>query len=208
MTPNFHLVKKQSTKLMHKLLEMNPNSYSQENICNLSKFIAIRLSRYSRLKSFYCTNDILNETIIRLNTKLESGEKIHNPEAWMRTTAQNIIREKNRKEERSENLPKLSKYHSLNGLTPDVWLEQQEELELERVRCCYLRQAMQELPPEQKEILHLKYIQDLSWQEVASYLTKTGKDVKLSTLRKRGERAKKALRKAVIERISSEQEED
>ncbi len=60
---------------------------------------------------------------------------------------------------------------------------------------------MSKLPEDKQELLELRIVQELSWNEVVSYYAAQGKDVKVATLRKRGERALEELRQAVLEMV-------
>ncbi len=58
-----------------------------------------------------------------------------------------------------------------------------------------IKLAFERLEPEEKEILLLKTVENLSWKEIKSYLDLQGRKTQAeSTLRKRKERALKRLR--------------
>lgn len=159
---------------------------TEENLQNLRKNILGRLKQF-HLQGIYEPDDVLNEVVIRFMRTLLKEKKIFNPEAWIRITAYNIIRELSRKQ-KCQNLDHNT-HESMVASGEDIslYLTQQEESER-------IHDALKKLSPETQYLLELRFFKGFSWQEIAQYLTQKGQKVSVATLRKRGERAINQLR--------------
>ncbi|MCC5640792.1 hypothetical protein LC593_34185 [Nostoc sp. CHAB 5844] len=150
-------------------------------------FVKRSLAQFN-LSNSYSPTWVLNEAYMRGIKLIAKGEQIDKPLAWVRSTAYNIIREQSRELNRfvqfEENMTESLINCSLTAC---------EEIEEELFKRVSL--AFEKLAPEEKEILILKEVKDLSWKEIKLYLVLQGKEVQHeATLRKRKERALKHLR--------------
>lgn len=150
-------------------------------------FIKRSLAQFN-LTNSYSPTWVLNEAYMRGIKFMAKGEQIEKPLAWIRATAYNIIREQSRERNRFLQLEEsMIEFHVNCSLV--VFEEIEEEL-FKRVNL-----AFEKLEPEEKEILSLKMIKDLSWKEIQLHFILQGKEVQNeATLRKRKERALKHLR--------------
>lgn len=166
----------------------------------------------ARLRQFNMTNnyspdDIIIETISRWDRKTKKGEQVPNLEAWMKLTAFNCIRELYRQDNRVTasmrvNLHDPSTFETNPSLLQAVIAASETSTEDEgEDRWQQVREVMSKLPEDKRELLELRIIEELSWNEVASRYTAQGKDIKVATLRKRGERALEELREALLEMV-------
>jgi DNA-directed RNA polymerase specialized sigma24 family protein len=144
----------------------------------------------SRLRSFGLANAykeayILNEAYIRGTRLIDQGNVIHNPTAWLRQTAYNIIRELRRDQKKLAPLEETS--------LPEVADTVSEQLEDDLNT---LRMAFQMLTAKDQTLLNLKIVDGLSWRQVRETLKASGYgDCAEAVLRKRKERALTRLRK-------------
>lgn len=150
-------------------------------------FIKRSLAQFN-LSNSYTPTWVLNEAYLRGIKLLTTGEQIEKPLPWIRATAYNIIREQSREFSRfsqfDENMIESHVNCSLNV---------SEEIEEELFKRVSL--AFEKLEPNEKEILSLKMIKNLSWEEIKLHLILQGEEIQnVATLRKRKERALKHLR--------------
>lgn len=131
---------------------------------------------------------ILQEVYSRTVDKILAGRTITNPYAWIRSVAFRYIRELSRRNHRQVNADDVL----LEVLAPAEGIDE-HFLSDEMLK---LRKAFQQLSEEERLLLSLKAIQDLSWIEIqrAWNLAGYGK-LSLPALRKRKERALSHLRK-------------
>lgn len=125
--------------------------------------------------------DLLQDTWVQVFRGLK---KLRNPEAfrvWLYQVAHDrvvtVIRRQIREEELQEN---LAEEHPVDGLAESQFLERTE----------WVHQALDALPPLQREVLTLRFLQDLSLEEIAEALR-----CSVGTVKSRLHYAKAALRK-------------
>ncbi|QSJ16401.1 sigma-70 family RNA polymerase sigma factor [Nostoc sp. UHCC 0702] len=150
-------------------------------------FIKRSLAQFN-LSNSYTPTWVLNEAYMRGIRFLATGEQIEKPFAWVRATAYNIIREQSRE------LSRFSQFdESIIESNVNFSLAISEETEEELFKRVSV--AFEKLEPEEKEILILKILKNLSWKEIKLHLILQGQSVENeATLRKRKERALKHLR--------------
>lgn len=143
--------------------------------------------------------------------QISQGKDIPNPEAWMRLTIWNLLRSESRKQA-SARKKFLSFEHRLidsNGNQylsleetvaaeddpnhPYIRSQIEEEAKDNRAKRERLELAIEKLKPEEREILELRVIRELSWEKVAQQLNFEGK---ISSLRQKGKRSLDKLKKA------------
>lgn len=162
------------------------------NLNNIRKFISARLYQFN-LTGRYDVDDILNEAYLRWLQKSVISETMAEREAWFRTTAFNIIRE-------------LSREIGKVSLCEPYTLENMHAMEADSADSIaneHLRLALSSLPRRERTLLEMRFFRGMSWKEIADYQTACGQAVTESTLRKQGERAVKALRKIVLDKVQA-----
>ncbi|WP_143288216.1 sigma-70 family RNA polymerase sigma factor [Calothrix rhizosoleniae] len=153
--------------------------------CSMLAFIGRTLTQF-RLNNSYNPSYILNDAYMRGIKFIESGGRIDNPLAWTRSTAYNIIRELSR--ERKKFLP--LEEGRVEDSTHEILTHEDIFENMERVKI-----ALTHLNAEDKELLQLKIVNNLSWNEIYQYWKSTGRKLEnAATLRKRKQRALKKLR--------------
>lgn len=163
------------------LLDMN-NPDSQSIWANVSRTL-----RQYRLSGTYEVREIIAEAYSIGVKRIESGVIIENPLAWLRGTCLNVIRDFRRKQDRIEK-PKLDG----EGLTAgDEVLSNLIIAEDHKA----IRLALARLTPEEQQILCIRVLEGLSWQEIGGSLSCSQQLViSANTARQRGFRALQRLR--------------
>ena len=145
------------------------------------------------------------EVLTRYDKKVKKKEEIPNVEAWMKLTALNCIRELNRQEYPVTALRKIphdpSDFETDPKLLKSMMSNSEDITDLESENRSQVRKAMSKLPSYKRELLELRIVQGLSWNEIANHYISQGKSVKVATLRKRKERALEELRGVFLEMI-------
>ena len=185
-------VTQSSTQRTQQLLESRYPELSHllEDMDGFYKSVQIRLRGF-HLERRYSPDDIINECILRWHQAVEDNKPIFVLEGWMRLTALNVIRERNREAQ------KLKPYDPTiisQWVSDEMDCSGEDEEWEEKYR--RLHQSLKTLSDEKRELLNLRYFQGMSWEDVASVYADRGQNIKLPTLRKRGERALKELRNA------------
>ncbi|BAZ08197.1 hypothetical protein NIES4071_00020 [Calothrix sp. NIES-4071] len=158
----------------------------------LIKSIRIRLQQF-HMNNSLTVEDVLSEVFLRLYRTHRSGKSISNLEAWVRTTSFHYIMEESRIQNRniscSIDLVNLSSDELIRNFSySSADLEKNEEIDK-------LNNSMNKLKPENQKILIWRFIDELSWYQIAELLSKEeGKIISESAARKRGERAMNELR--------------
>lgn len=204
------IVKTQSFtfKSMALLQKAYPELVSAVDWNGLYKYVQCRLWQFKMISN-YSPDNIIIETIWRWDRKTKKGESIPNIEAWMKSTAFNCIRELNRQDKSATaskrvNLCDPSTFETNPFLLKAVTAASVDNIkhidneDIDNDKWRRTREAMSKLPKDKRELLELRIIQNLSWDEVSSHYATEGKNIKVATLRKRGERALEELRQAVL----------
>lgn len=153
---------------------------------SLFPFIRGKLFQY-RLWPLYDEVAILNEVYARTVDKILEGREIINHYAWIRSVSFRYIRELSRKHSRSTGADESF----LEALAPVEAIDERF-LTDEMLK---MRRAFQELSSEERLLLSLKTVQDLSWNEIQKiWIEKGYGKLSIPALRKRKERALSHLR--------------
>jgi RNA polymerase sigma factor (sigma-70 family) len=153
---------------------------------SLYAFIQITLSQF-RLSKAYEVKDIIIEVYTRGIKKLQSGDIIQIPLAWIRRTAHNVIRELRREADKTGYLD--LDCVPVQDIAPLSKIEFNGDLKAIKI-------AFNRLTLEEQNILKLRVIDQLSWQEVGKCLVIVGEPIQSEgNLRQRGYRTLKKLRK-------------
>lgn len=174
-----------------------------KDVASLFRFVKSRLYQF-RLTKHYKPREVLTEVYLRGLKKTKQGEEIKNKLAWTRITAYNVIRELRRE------LDKV-KYDDLDDIAPSrmqIYLSSQEvsssENGFDKEILKAVKLAFCDLSPQDRALLDLKVIQDLSWKEVHQKLTQCW--VKVPTenaLRQRKRRAIQRLTECYTSHIGN-----
>lgn len=155
-----------------------------------------RTIRQFELQGHVTEIDIFVEAYLRgVRYTQQRQEQIHQPKAWMRRTAYNIIRE-----------CKRDRQH-YSALAFDELMEQGQRVDLTSPPAVNdaaitdainsVIQAFEALSVGDRNLIQWKVIDSLSWQEVQTRLVAQGEDrASQAALRKRGQRALERLRRA------------
>jgi RNA polymerase sigma-70 factor, ECF subfamily len=137
---------------------------------------------YARWMNADTALDIMQEAFLRLWKQLEDGERILNPRAWLLRVARNLA------EDHAKSAFRRNGTHppqTMNGVPAHQPLPL-ESLEREET-FAQLREAMEQLPKADREILTLRYALDYETAEIAELLSinATAVHMRLSRARQR-----------------------
>ncbi len=138
---------------------------------------------YNIVGSKFAAEDVVQEAMIKIWKKRDQFVDIENKEAWCVTITRNLAIDKIRaaKKKRTSD---ISEHHHISDRapTPDVLLEQKDALSK-------VEELLNELTPQQKEIITLRDIEGYTYQEIADIIEVSVDQVKVNL-----HRARKALR--------------
>ncbi len=139
-----------------------------------------KLYRYALkiLRNQFDAEDVLQELMIKIWKKREQFSALENKEAWCMTVARNLSIDKIRK--RKNDTQDISEYHTISDKapTPDRITEDRESLS-------QVMKLLNELPPHQKEIIHLRDIEGYTYKEISTITDMTEDQVKVNLFRAR-----------------------
>ena len=168
------------------------SSKRDESQRQLILFIKRTLLQFN-LDQDYSPASILGEAYFRATEKIRNGEVINNVPAFLNRVAFNIIREKRRCHSRIDKIDKkhieISKTNLHESIDSFSSAYKSEEVE-------NLQAALHQISQDDLEILVLRIVKGLSWDEVRDHYLKKNQDLPVSRLRKRGQRALTKLRQS------------
>ncbi|MBE9112859.1 sigma-70 family RNA polymerase sigma factor [Nodosilinea sp. LEGE 07298] len=158
-----------------------------------------RTLRQYHLNTQYEAHEILHEAYLRGKKKLQAGEVIRNPYAWLKATAFHVIYERKRKHRASATDPQV-----MEAALPDPRLNlMQQQVITEELDLLY--QALQLLHQEDPEatcLLYLRTVRDWSWAKISQWLIAEGHPAATeAALRQRASRARRRLRDIFWQRV-------
>jgi len=170
-------------------------SSGESDIYHILPFIK-RLLKQFKLYSYYEERDIFLEAYARAVKRIEAGGVIDKIPAWFKTTSYNIIRELNKDKNRQQSL--ITRLANSGQVIGENVYHIPEHIIDGNVKL--LTKALKELKSEDRIVLKLRIIHNLSWKEIGDYLVERGQEVNNSPkleqrLRQRGNRAMKRLRR-------------
>jgi RNA polymerase sigma-70 factor (ECF subfamily) len=171
------------------MLEVDTDSFSKQELIDIYEHYNPGIYRYAYrlLGDQNVAEDCVSETFSRfLSTVSRGGNPIDNVRAYLYRVAHNWITDYYRRRPLPE-LPLDIKEHVEPGSNPDKLVS--ESMERDRVRAAILR-----LPPEQQQIIQLRFLENWSHEEVAQLLEKT-----IDATRSMQYRALVSLRRMLIE---------
>lgn len=186
------------------MLRFIPNRSSHKQLkqmyARLAIFFRLRLVQVG-LKGRYQPEEILSEAVLRLEYALKMGKNIYNREAWLKTTGFFYILELRRHE---------SKFTTLNidvneTSSKSVYIQNAhtigvEQLEIEETYQL-LGKSLLELQASERELLVMRFYDNMSWDEIAQHYASRGESISVTTLRQRGSRVLKCLRKVYRDKM-------
>ena len=130
--------------------------------------------------SVHAAEDVVQEVLERIwKTSSEQTKGIQNWEAWCMTLTRNSSLNKARDEaqRRTASIDHLTEIHT-DGVTPAQTLESSDLV-------AQIRRLMQSLPEKQRLVMHLRDIEELSYEEIAAVLDMSMDQVKVNLHRAR-----------------------
>lgn len=114
-------------------------------------------------------NDVFQETFVKVITRLQEGKYTDSGKFsfWLTTIAHNVIMDTFR-QQKSEHTIEVSEDNDLNKLRRQDLLESNRENEFVNTQIMKdVRHLMDTLPAPQREVVYMRYYQDLSFKEIA-----------------------------------------
>lgn len=114
-------------------------------------------------------NDLFQETFVKVITKLHQGRYVDSGKfgAWIMRIAHNVIMDWYR-EQRSRNLIEPTDENDLSNLSGNEILDSNVENRYVNVQIMVdVKNMMNMLPPTQREVVFMRFYQDLSFKEIA-----------------------------------------
>jgi RNA polymerase sigma factor (sigma-70 family) len=157
----------------------------------LMNYVNFRIYRLE-LSSYLSGEDVIQHVVECLTLDIQSGKKIEHPIAWAKLVSERFMTKQYRKNRNSKlkELSQIEYFASLNHQEDDFpFFDSKEQL----------HQSMQQLKPASREIIRMRFFQELHWNKIAEILsTIENKQISVETARKRGERAIKELRQIYL----------
>ena len=114
-------------------------------------------------------NDVFQETFVKVISKLNQRQYTNSGKflAWVMRIAHNVIMD-NYREQRLQNIVEASQDNDLSNLTSkDVLDTNVENRYVNDQVLCDVKKMMNLLPPTQREVVFMRYYQDMSFKEIA-----------------------------------------
>ena len=158
-----------------------------------------RTLRQYRMADSIEVYEVLHEAYLRGKKKLQAGETVKNPNAWLRATSFNIIYERKRKHRDSATEPQVLE----SVLTdPRITLMQQQILTEELDQLHQALHLLQKEDPEGAVLLYLRTVRNLTWKQIQQCLVGQGEpNTTEVVLRNRASRAKRRLRDIFLQDV-------
>lgn len=157
---------------------------------------AVYSTAYSYIGNPADAGELTQEVFLKAYASLDTLKDATKFAGWVRSITNNLVKDFMKK-----------KRVSTVSMTSEVWgqaasTEDTPDLQIDKERVSIeIRKAIDSLPQKYKMIIYLRYFEDLSYQEIATYL-----DVPFSTVDFRLRKAKSMLRKKLAV-LKSESEE-
>lgn len=133
---------------------------------------------YRMLGNVSDTEDVVQETLIKLWNGRHELNQVQNLEAWSMRIARNLAIDRLRARQRSAETPVEALPDQSAGYTPQDLTESTETF-------THVKQLMDTLPEKQRLVMHLRDIEGLSYQEIADTLSMPMAQVKVYLFRAR-----------------------
>ncbi len=122
--------------------------------------------------------DVVQEVFIKLWQQRERLSEISNMEAWTVKMTKNVSIDKIRARKRTEDVATTILFQKDDGATPAELAEQSDTVQ-------YIQSIMNQLPEKQRLVMHLRDIEEYSYQEIAVALELPLDQVKVNLFRAR-----------------------
>ena len=114
-------------------------------------------------------NDVFQETFVKVIMRLQEGKYTNSGKFsfWLTTIAHNVIMDTFR-QQKSEHIVEASEDNDLNKLRRQDLMEMNRENEFVNAQILQdVRHLMDTLPAPQREVVYMRYYQDMSFKEIA-----------------------------------------
>ena len=114
-------------------------------------------------------NDVFQETFVKVIMRLQEGKYTNSGKFsfWLTTIAHNVIMDTFR-QQKSEHIVEASEDNDLNKLRRQDLMEMNRENEFVNAQIMQdVRHLMDTLPAPQREVVYMRYYQDMSFKEIA-----------------------------------------
>lgn len=114
-------------------------------------------------------NDVFQETFVKVITRLQEGKYTDSGKFsfWLTTIAHNVIMDTFR-QQKSEHIVEASEDNDLNKLRRQDLMEMNRENEFVNSQIMKdVRHLMDTLPAPQREVVYMRYYQDMSFKEIS-----------------------------------------
>jgi RNA polymerase sigma factor (sigma-70 family) len=169
---------------------------------SLQKHIYIRLCQFELTKD-YTTEDIVFETIHRLDASIKKGKPIHQLQGWLKTTALYVVSELSRKnKDKNTSFCDPGDFETSPTLLKSIAGASAESLTDEDEKYQQLHLALSKLAADKQELLKFRFFMDMPWQKISEYYASQDKHIQATALRKRGARLLEELRELVPQAVN------
>lgn len=135
-----------------------------------------------RVNNEYEAEDITIETFSKAFDKINTYKEEYNFNTWLITISKNIQIDKSRKKNASIYTQTTDASADIVKKIPDQSPSQEDQLIQEQI-LTQLLQYIKELKPHYQEVINLRYFQEMSYQEISTYLEEPLSTVKVRLLR-------------------------
>ena len=114
-------------------------------------------------------NDIFQETFVKVITKLHQGKYVNSGKfsAWLMRIAHNVIMDWYR-DHRTENIVEPNEENDLSNISSRDLMEANVENQYVNTQVMNdVTRMMNQLPPTQREVVYMRFYQDMSFKEIA-----------------------------------------
>lgn len=114
-------------------------------------------------------NDVFQETFVKVITKLHQGKYVNSGKfsAWLMRIAHNVIMDLYR-DQRSENIVEPNEENDLSNISSRDLMEANVENQYVNAQVMNdVTRMMNQLPPTQREVVYMRFYQDMSFKEIA-----------------------------------------
>lgn len=188
-----HMTKNDPASAWRSFFEDLISSHDNKELTSFFRFIQSKLHQF-RLSKHYKAREILTETYLRGIKVYQKGDEIKNKSAWIRSTAYNVIRELRRDldKHRHDDLDEISMPQAIAYLSSQHDSSSEDQPDEDTLSAMKL--AFSDLSLEDRALLSLKVLQELSWKEVRNQLNRCWSKVPTEgALRQRKRRALQRL---------------
>ena len=127
---------------------------------------------YNILGNVMAAEDVVQEVFIKVWTKESEIQDIENKEAWCMTVTRNLALDKLRK--KKYHLEPVEEHYAI----ADAEMNPYEALQSDDIMVV-IRKAMNELPADQQQVIHLRDVEGHSYKEIADLTGLTIEKVKV-----------------------------